>query len=379
MANPRVTLVGPVHPHRGGIAHYTACLAEAVQKSGCAVQVVSFVRLYPRFLFPGQSEFDVSREAAAFPSERVLAPLNPLRWMSALQAIKRFHPDLVVIAWWHSWFLPVTAFLLVWLRWVQRRRTVLLCHNVGSHDRKLVDGLAWRILCRLPEVHLVHASGDPARIRARNRRARIVCLPHPTYNLFSRSAISRDAARERLGLAPTARVCLMFGLVRRYKGVDIAIEAMARLRDQPDLRLIVAGEFYEPREPYQQQIECLGLAGKVLLHDRYIPNEEVATYFRAADVMLAPYREASHSGAVQTARGFHLPIIATRVGGMPDLVQDGETGLLVPPESPEALAAAIVRYFQENLGERFRANLAAQSARYSWSSLAETLRALATP
>ncbi len=377
MANPRATLVGPVYPHRGGIAHYTACLAEALEKSGCAVQVVSFLRLYPRFLFPGQSEFDVSREAVTFSSERILTPLNPFRWIAALQAVKRFHPDLVVIAWWHSWFLPVTTFLLAWLRWIQQRRTVLLCHNVGSHDRKLVDGLAWRILCRLPHVHLVHASGDPERIRARNPRARIVCFPHPTYDVFSRSSITREAARERLGLARNARVCLMFGLVRRYKGVDLAIEALGRLRHQRDLYLVVAGEFYEPRAPYQQQIERLGLAGKVLLHDRYIPNEDVAAYFRAADVLLAPYREASHSGAVQTARGFGLPIVATRVGGIPDLVQDGETGLLVPAESPEALAAAIARYFNENLSERFRANLAAQLDRYSWSSLAETLRALA--
>jgi len=376
-AQPRITLIGPAYPFRGGIAHYTACLARALTASGCSVQLVSFRRLYPSLLFPGRSQFDPSREPTAFPSERLLAPLNPLRWLATVRAIGRFSPELVVIAWWHSWLFPCTAFSLAWLRWVQSRRTVLLCHNIGSHDRGLVDRVAWLFLSRLPNTHLVHVSSDPDRIHALNSKAEVVCVPHPTYDIFCDSAMTREEARRTLQLDPADEVCLAFGLVRRYKGVDVAVEAMALLRDRPRLRLMVAGEFYEPRGEYDRLVERLGLADRVVIHDRYIPNEEVATYFRAADLLLASYREATHSGVVQIARGFALPVVASDVGGMKDLVSEDETGLLVPRQNPPALAAAIARFFDLRLGDAFRRNLELQKDRYSWTKLAETIRSLA--
>lgn len=376
--SPRITVVGPVYPHRGGIAHYTACMARALSESGCAVQLISFRRLYPRWLFPGKSQFDPSSRPVEFPSERILSPLNPLTWLVALRAIARFSPDLVVLAWWHSWFFPLTVFMLGWLRWVQRRRAVLLCHNIGSHDHRVADSLAWPILSRLPYGHIVHQSDGPRRILALNAKARVVCSPHPVYETFCDDAVTRDEARRRLNLDPAAEVCLVFGLVRRYKGLDIAIEATGLLRDQRSLlRLIVAGEFYEPRDPYDRMIQRLGLAGRVVVHNRYVPNEEVAAYFRAADLLVAPYRDASHSGVVQIAHGFGLPVVATDVGGMKDLVRDGETGLLVRAVDAKALAEAIGRFFDQGLAADFRRNIVKEKNRFSWSALADTIRILA--
>jgi len=372
-APARITVIGPAYPHRGGIAHYTACLAHALSESGCAVQLISFRRLYPRWLFPGKTEFDPSRRPAEFPTERILSPLNPLRWLAAMRAIARFSPDLVIMAWWHSWFFPWTVFCLAWLRWIQRRRTVLLCHNIGSHDHRVADSVAWPVLSRLPHAHIVHQSDGPKRIRALNPKALVVCSPHPVYEFFCDAAVTREEARRRLNLNPSDEVCLVFGLVRRYKGVDIAIEAARLLQDRPNFRLLVAGEFYEPRDPYDRMIQRLGLAGRAILEDRYIPNEEVALYYRAADVLVAPYREASHSGVVQIAVGFGLPVIASDVGGMKDLVSDGETGLLVPAVDAKALADAVRRFFDQGLAVVFRQNIEKQKGRFSWSGLAEKI------
>jgi glycosyltransferase involved in cell wall biosynthesis len=335
--------------------------------------LISFRRLYPRWLFPGKTEFDPSRRPAEFPTERILSPLNPLRWLAAMRAIACFSPDLVIIAWWHSWFFPCTVFCLAWLRWIQRRRTVLLCHNIGSHDHRVADSVAWPVLSRLPHAHIVHQSDGPKRIRALNPKAQVICSPHPVYEFFCDAAVTREEARRRLSLNPGDEVCLVFGLVRRYKGVDIAIEAARLLQDRPRFRLLVAGEFYEPRDPYDRMIQRLGLAGRVILEDRYIPNEEVALYYRAADVLVAPYREASHSGVVQIAVGFGLPVIASDVGGMKDLVSDGKTGLLVPAVDAKALADAVRRFFDQGLAVVFRQNIEKQKGRFSWSSLAEKI------
>jgi glycosyltransferase involved in cell wall biosynthesis len=313
-----------------------------------------------------------------FPAERVLGPLNPLRWFRALRTIKRFSPDLIVIAWWHSWLFPWTSFSMAWLRWLQQQRLALLCHNIRSHDHPAADGLAWSVLSRLPHTHIVHSSADPDRIRAINPKAHVLCLPHPAYEMFSDPKITQEEARERLHLDPDAEVCLCFGLVRHYKGLDIAIEALGRLLDRPRLHLLVAGEFYEPKDPYDRQIQRLGLTGRATIHAQYIPNEDVAMYFRAADVLLAPYRAGSHSGVVQIARAMGLPVIASDAGGMGDLVADGETGLLVPARDPAALARAIERFFAQGLAERFRRHLAEEKDSFSWSQLAETVCRLAS-
>jgi len=375
-AQPRITIIGPVYPHRGGIAHYTACLARALSGVGCRVQLISFQRLYPRWLFPGRSEFDPSRQPAAFPTERILAPVNPLRWIAAMRAIRRFSPDLVIIAWWHSWFLPCTVFCLAWLRWIQHRRTVLLCHNLGSHDHRVADCLVWPILSRLPHAHIVHQSDGPKRICSLNPGARVICSPHPSYEIFCASPITREQARQHLGLDPRDEVCLVFGLVRYYKGLDIALEAAGLLRDRLHLRWLIAGEFYEPRDQYDRMIRRLGLAERVSIDDRYILNEDVSLYFRAADLLVAPYRAATHSGVVQIARGFDLPVIAADVGGMKDLISPGETGLLVPPVDAKALAVAIAQFFDLGLASVFRRNFEMQKGRFSWSNLAETIRSL---
>lgn len=373
----RVTIVGPVYPHRGGIAHYTACLAQALGERNCEVQLVGFRRMYPSWLFPGRSEFDPSGPPPQVASDPILTPLNPVRWMAAIRAIRRFGPDLVIFPWWHSWFFPCTSFCAAWLRWLQHRRIALLCHNVRSHDRAAVDRLAWGVLSRLPHAHIVHASPDPDRLRAMNPKARVVCVPHPRYDMFHDREITREEARRELGFHDEDEVCLCFGLVRHYKGLDVAIEAFGRIKNRPNLRLLVAGEFYEPRDRYDVAVKKLGIGDRVTIHDEYVPNERVAWFFRVADVLVAPYRAASHSGVVQIARAFRVPTIASNVGGLADLVDDGKTGLLVPPVDVDALASAIERFFAEGLAEPFRQNLEQEEGLFSWSDLAGTIRELA--
>lgn len=373
----RITIVGPVHPLRGGIAHHTAMLAQALAERGCAVQLLSFRRLYPRALFPGRDQRDSSRRPLVFPSEAVLTPFQPLRWLAAMRAIGRFSPDLVIWAWWHSMFLPVTAFGLWWLRRIDRRRVALLCHNLRSHDHAALDRLAWPRLSRGPDIHIVTGSESARELRSMNPDARVVSLPHPPFDVFFDPQIDRAEARRRLGLDPDERVCLFFGTVRPYKGLDVAIEALARMREPERPLLLVAGEFYPPRDAVDRALGRLGRQGRVMIHDRYIRNEEVAVYFQAADVLVAPYRSATQSGVLQIARAFDLPVIASRVGSLADVVRDDETGLLVPAADPERLAEALRRFFTGNRGPRFRANLRSEKDGPSWGKLAAAVHELA--
>ena len=372
-----IVLVGPVHPYRGGIAHYTACLARALAGRGNDVQVVNYRSLYPRMLFPGKTMYDTSDSPLDFPERRILRPLAPWTWLSAVRAIRNAHADAIVIQWWHIFFAPC----LLYVAWACRRagiRVAVLCHNMTDHENHdVLSRLANALLVRSGASIIVHSATYAGNVTSRPGAPELIVTQHPTYDVFSGSDdIPREEARAKLGMGP-GPLCLFFGLVRKYKRLEDLIEAIAKLQGPDAPRLLVAGEFYDPVARYEELIARLGLGGRVTLVDRYIPNEEVALYFRAADVLIAPYRTASQSGVVRIANAFALPVIVSNVGGLPEMVQPGQTGLVVPAESPDALAAAIRRFFSENLATRFAPHLARQQKQYSWEPLCQHVERIA--
>jgi len=201
--------------------------------------------------------------------------------------------------------------------------------------------------------------------------ASAVEIAHPSYVYFTFSRVEPPEAKKRLGLE--GRTVLFFGYVRPYKGVHNLLDAFAKVSARLNATLVIVGEFYEPSRPYVEHIERLELGQAVRLVDRYVSDEDVGLYFSAADVVILPYVSATQSGVVQIAFAFDTPVISTAVGGIPEVVKDGVNGLLVPPSDPEALAAAIVRFFEEGLGEKFAKNIRAGSETFSWKPLVETL------
>jgi glycosyltransferase involved in cell wall biosynthesis len=208
---------------------------------------------------------------------------------------------------------------------------------------------------------------------ARGRPVRV--HPHPSYEIFSEGAPGRGEARRALGL--TGRVLLFFGYVRPYKGLEDLLAALTLARPDSWDRLVVVGEFYEPPERYRALLSHPRLRERVLVVNRYVPNEEVARYFAAADVAALPYREATGSGIAQVAFGAGVPVIATRTGGLEEVVEEGVTGLLVPPRDPPSLARAIERFFDEDLGHRLREGVARDRRRFGWDGLVDAIEALA--
>jgi len=204
--------------------------------------------------------------------------------------------------------------------------------------------------------------------------AKYVYSPHPLYDIFG-TATDPGEARKTLGLS--GPVILFFGFVRHYKGLDILLDAMPRILEKVKLTLVVAGEFYEERVAFDEQIARLGIGEHVRLMDRFIANEEVAGIFSASDALVLPYRSATQSGITQIAYVFGTPVIATTVGGLPEVVTDGETGILVQPEDPGAVADAVIRFFKEGGAEKYRAAIDREKRRFSWEAIVEAIEGLA--
>jgi glycosyltransferase involved in cell wall biosynthesis len=372
----KVALLGPTYPHRGGIAHYTTLLARAFAQRH-ETHLVSFRRLYPKLFFPGTTQFDRSGEAIEppVPPEPILDSVNPLTWIAAGRRLRALAPELLVVTWWHPFFGPSLGTAARLARQGARPKRVFLCHNVEPHEATPLDHALASYGLGAADGFLVHARAEAERLAPRAKGRPVQVHPHPSYEIFHRGAPSRDEARANL--QAKGRVLLFFGYVRPYKGLADLLEALRRTRPDAWDRLYVVGEFYEPRDRYARWLEDPALRSKIVVVDRYVANEEVGAYMAAADAVVLPYRSATGSGIAQVAFGAGVPVIATKTGGLEDVVEDGVSGLLVPPESPDAIARAIERFFDDDLGPTLRDGVARARTRFSWEALVDALQDLA--
>jgi glycosyltransferase involved in cell wall biosynthesis len=371
----KIALVGPVYPYRGGIAHYTAQLYAALAAARHDLWLTTFRRQYPQWLFPGKSDRDPSdrgfQVAAAHTS---LDSLNPLTWLWTLRELRAFGPDVLILQWWTTFWSPIWLVLAWGVRWRRATRLVFLCHNVVPHDAKRWERWLSRLVLAQGDGWVVHTEEERARLTALLPHARPEVAAHPVYDIFDTAASDPAAsdpaaARARLGLSPEGVWLLFFGMVRPYKGLDDLLAALPQvIAAQPEVRLLVAGDFWGLYAATVARVAALGLSESVILRDGYIANEDVPFYFAAADALVAPYRRATGSGVVQTARGLGLPVIGTdaalpaqaRVAGD----QVAATG------NPDELAAAILAFVR---GERPSRVPSGPSATETWQALIAAL------
>jgi glycosyltransferase involved in cell wall biosynthesis len=375
-ANYPVAVLGPLHPYRGGIAHHTALLAATLAHDH-PVLGLNYKRLYPGILFPGRTQFDASGEPLTTPGVEVVRAVDsmgPHTWASAAGRMRQFGTRLLVVQWWHPFFAPCSRALA---RAARRSgaRVIYLCHNVLPHERGRLDvGLA-RFGLAGADGFIVMSRGDFDLLG--------VLFPHrpreltaqPAFSFFERGRTTRAAARAALGVE--GPVVLFFGLVRPYKGLDVLLRAVAAARREVPLTLLVAGEFYEERRRYDDLIASLGLQAAVRVLDKYIPNEEVETFFRAADVVVLPYISATQTAIAQIALSFERPVIVTRVGGLPEPVLEGQTGFVVPPSDSDALGRALVELFTGETLARLAPHLKRESGRFTWAAMAASVHRVA--
>lgn len=339
----RIALVGPLHPYRGGIAHYGAALDEVLRVRGHETLRVNYSRLYPGFLFPGKTQYDEGPGGFVADSERRIDSLLPWTWIAAAGRILEWRADAAVLHSWHPFFAPA----LTAISWRLGRNgvpVVLLCHNVLPHESSRFDRALLRGLYGSVRRCIVPAVTEEAAFRKIGGGEAIVrMVPHPAYDLFARRfpPIDRAEARGRLGVG-AAKMLLFFGYVRPYKGLRVLIDAMPRVLERADAELLVAGEFYEDIEPHRARVRALGLTERVRLVDRYVPNPEVGVLFGAADLVVVPYVEATQSGVAQLAVAYGVPALVTRAGGLAGADDAGGLIRFVPAADPHMIAAGIL-------------------------------------
>lgn len=329
----RVLVIGPTFPFRGGIAQHTTMMARALSKE-VECLVISFSRQYPKFLYPGRNDCDPSMENYAEPNvEYIIDSINPITWRKALDRAFSFRPDIIIIPWWHVYWVPCFGWFVKKLQ-AAGFEVVFLCHNVLEHER--ADWKSWltKKVLKYADRFVVHTVEDCNNLLRYFPNSKILVHPLPVFNFFPppTEELSRRAQCE----------LLFFGFIRTYKGVKVLLEAMELLREE-SVFLSIVGEFWEEERRIHEFIEEKKLCNKIEIIARYVTTQEAANFFHRCDIVILPYLSATGSGIIPLAYYYNKPVIATKVGGLPDVVIDGETGIMINPNSKEEIANAVMK------------------------------------
>lgn len=373
----KITIVGPAYPFRGGIATFDEMLTRIFAKRGSEVDILTFTVQYPGFLFPGKTQYSESAPPADLRIKRAVNSMNPLNWWLVGRRLKRERPDAVVMKYWTPFMAPCLGTIARVARRNRHTKVLVQVDNIVPHEHHVTDLLLNRYFINSVDgfVYMSQQVKDDLDTFTTERPA--LFSPHPIYENFGQT-VPRNEACHALGLDPEVGYSLFFGIIRDYKGLDILLDAWKILRDGGHTvgrKLIVAGEFYNDRERYIEQISRNVLTDDVILHDRFIRDEDVRYYFSAADVLIQPYKTATQSGVTQIAYNFELPMIVTDVGGLAEIVTDDVAGYVVDV-SPQAIADAFVRFYSDGNAKRMRANMPAEKKRFTWNAMAAKIEEL---
>ncbi len=363
----RIVILGTAWPYRGGLATFNERLAKQFVAEGHEVEVWTFTLQYPSFLFPGKTKYSNEQAPEALTITRRLNSCNPFNWLRVGRMLRKSQPDLLICCYWMAFFAPLYGTICRIAKRNGVTRCVALVHNMFPHEKSALDKLFAPYFVKSQDAFVALSESVVNDIRTITS-APASFSPHPIYDHYG-ARMTKAEACAALNLDAKKDYVLFFGLVRAYKGLDLLIDAFGRVKDKlPNMRLLIAGEFYEDEEKYRLQIRNHGLEDLVICRNEFIPDADLRKYFGAADLIAQPYKSATQSGVTQVAFHFEKPILVTNVGGLGEIVHDGKMGYAVEP-NPDAIANALVDYFQHNRQKAFTTYLQGEKTKYSWDKL----------
>lgn len=371
----KIVILGPAHPLRpGGITTFNERLCRAFTEAGHDCSIWSFSLQYPSFLFPGSSQYTDGPAPAGIRIVTAVNSINPLNWWRVGRQLARQRPDLLVVRYWLPLMGPCLGTILRLVRRNGHTRIVCIADNVKPHEPRPGDNLFTRYFVK-PVQHFVVMSRQVLTDLQSFTQTPASLVAHPLYDNFGEQVPTNEARQwlaqhKQLSIGPNDKVLLFFGLIRAYKGLDLLLQAMQQVPD-PHLKLLIAGEYYDDEEKYKVLLEHPAVKDRLLLHTRFVDNEEVKYFACAADCIVQPYRHATQSGVTPVAYHFEIPMIVTNVGGLPEMVPHQVAGLVCEPNA-DSIAAAIAEFMAKGKAH-FMPGLLAEKQQLSWQRLTDTL------
>ncbi len=371
----KVIIVGPAFPLRGGIANFNEALCRSMNAAGIETKIISFSLQYPGFLFPGKTQYDTGSGPQDIIIETEINSINPFNWLKVARQIKKEKPCYVIFRYWLPFMAPCLGTIAKFVKKGTNIKTIAITDNVIPHEKHAGDKLLTGYFIRQCDGFIAMSQSVLNDLLKFTNTDKKSFLPHPIYDIFGQQ-IGKNESHKQLNLNELDKYILFFGFIRKYKGLDLLLEAMAddRIR-QLDVKLIIAGEYYEDSAPYNEIIRKNGLESSIILKTEYIPSEKVRYYFGAADLIAQPYRTATQSGVTQIAYHFEKPMLVTNVGGLPEIVPHNKVGYVTEIDS-KSIADAIVDFYTNNREAEFIQNTIVEKQRFLWSTFVKGVQDL---
>lgn len=370
----KVVIIGPAFPLRGGIADFNEALAIALQNDGNEVIIYSFYYQYPKILFPGKTQLADGGKPAHLKIKSTLSSVNPFSYRKTASAIVNEKPDLVIVRFWLPFMAPALGTVAKHLR-KKNIKVIAITDNVIPHENRIGDSSLTKYFIKNCDAFITMSGSVLKDLEKFTLTDKKVFLPHPIYNIFG-ERLSKAEARKKFNLPSEERIILFFGFIRKYKGLNLLLDAMADERiKQRNIKLLVAGEFYGDEQMYHDKIKALNIGENIILHTSFIDKQKVRDYFCSADLVVQPYITATQSGITQVAYYFGRPMLVTNVGGLSEIVKDRRVGYVTDVNS-KAIADALCDFYDNNREMEFSANVDVDKEKFSWKYFLNGLKKL---
>jgi len=369
----KIIIIGPAYPYRGGNSLFVSHVYD-ILKNRFDVKNYNYKLLYPSLLFPGKTQYDESgKTIKKAPNERLVNSINPFNWFKVASLVRKEKADLIVFDWWHPFFSFCHFTISFLIKSTYKNKILFITENVISHEANAIDKVLTKLGLSNASAFLSLSEKVEKDLKfvAKNRKVYRSELPvYDCYNFEEQKSII--SSKKDFGFDENSKVLLFFGYVRKYKGLDLLIDALAELiKNDNSYKLLAAGEFYEDEKFYSDKIHSLKLESHVKLINKFIPNEEVTIYFEPSDLVVLPYRSATQSGILNLAYGFLKPVLVTNVGGLSEFVDEGKTGYIINPDSQKDLVAGIVNFFEQKEKINFATNIKNRVLQNAFNNLPE--------
>ena len=374
-AKKKIIILGTAYPFRGGLASYNERLAMQFQDEGHDVEIITFTTQYPGFLFPGKSQFSEEPAPRDLKITRRVNSVNPFNWLKIGNDIKRKKPDILIFKYWLPFMGPCFGTIARRVKKNRHTRIITILDNVIPHEHRIGDKMFTKYFLKPIDAFISMSKSVADNLAKFDNTKPRDFNPHPLFDNFG-PALTKQKAKEILGLDQQVNYLLFFGIIRDYKGLDLLLEAFSGMnRAALNIKLLVAGEYYSNEEKYQQLIKDLDLEKDVIVVNQFIRDSEVGRYFCACDIVAQPYKNATQSGVTQIAYHFETPILVTNVGGLAEMVPDGKVGYVVD-KNPGEITKALEDFYRNNKGPQFVEQLKKEKEKYTWDKLTAKILAL---
>jgi len=354
------------YPYRGGISDSTHSLCNELINNDINTEVWTFSLLYPSLVFPGKSQFSKEKYHQKFLIRRLINTINPFNWIRISIMVNRLNPEFLILRYWSPILCLPYYFIGLFLN--KKIKIIGLIDNWNNHENIPIEGFLRRLFVKICSSFISFSDNVGDQIKLSTKK-KVISLFHP-INLDLPKKKNKQKAKKDLSLDNSIYVSFI-GLIRKYKGLEVLIHSIKYLKNK-NIKLIIAGEFYDSIDKYLNIIDELGLKEKIIIDNNFLDSKKIRDYMCASDLVIQPYIKASQSGITPVSYFYETPLVVSNINGLKEIIKRDYTGEVFNKTS-ENLSKAIINSIKSGNQEIYKSNIRKSKTKYTWSRFVQEL------